>query len=75
LESMIANCFRLPSDDEQGRWMLCKDVITDLQQQYPMLEGGMYTSVKIGKILKFMGFDSQHSKHGQKYLLVPRKAA
>ncbi len=75
LESMIANCFRLPSDNEQGRWMLCKDVINDLQQQYPMLEGGMYTSVKIGKILKFMGFDTQHSKHGQKYLLIPRKAA
>ena len=75
LERMIESSFKVPSSEEQGHWMLCKDVIESLQQQYPMLEGGMYTNVRVGKILKFMGFDSQHSKHGQKYLLVPRKAA
>ncbi|MBO7553830.1 MAG: DUF3874 domain-containing protein [Bacteroidaceae bacterium] len=75
LERMIESSFKVPSSEEQGHWMLCKDVIESLQQQYPMLEGGMYTKVRVGKILKFMGFDSQHSKHGQKYLLVPRKAA
>ena len=75
LERMIESSFKVPSSEEQGHWMLCKDVIESLQQQYPMLEGGMYTNVRVGKILKFMGFDSQHSKHGQKYLLVPRNAA
>lgn len=75
LEGMIESCFRMPDDEEGGRWMLCKEVMENLQQQYPMLQGGMYTNVQIGKILKFKGYDSKRCKHGQMYLMAERKAA
>ena len=75
LEGMIDSCFRMPDDEEGGRWMLCKEVMENLQQLYPMLQGGMYTNVQIGKILKFKGYDSKRCKHGQMYLMAERKAA
>ena len=67
LETMISYCFRMPAEEEEGKWMVSSEVFDVLHQQYPMLVGYMSTKVKIGQTLKFMGCKSKHTKHGQAY--------
>ena len=74
LDVMIKNCFRMPSDDKEGKWMVSSEVFDTLHTQYPMLVGSMSTKVKIGQALKFMGCKSKHTKHGQAYLLIASAA-
>ena len=74
LESMISCCFRVPLEKEEGRWMLCKEVFEELQSQFPTLISDHSTKVKIGQVLRYMGCASQHSRHGQMYQLINKRA-
>ena len=74
LESMIACCFRVPIEEEEGRWMLCKEVFDELQIQFPTLISDHSTKVKIGQVLRYMGCVSQHSRYGQMYQLICKRA-
>jgi predicted P-loop ATPase len=74
LESMISCCFRVPLEKEEGRWMLCKEVFEELQNQFPTLISDHSTKVKIGQVLRYMGCASQHSRHGQMYQLINKRA-
>ncbi|MCR5574546.1 MAG: DUF3874 domain-containing protein [Bacteroidaceae bacterium] len=75
LENMINCCFRIPQEHEEGKWMLCKQVHETLQERYPNFIGDNSAKIKIGNTLKFMGCLSQHTRQGQKYLLIPKEAA
>ena len=75
LEGMVDSCFRVPEDEEQGRWMLGSEVIKTLQGHYPMLQDDLSTKVKIGKVLKLMGCSLMHGRNGQLYQLVIKQAA
>ena len=75
LEDMIKGCFRIPNEDEEGKWMLCKQVYDKLQERYPYFVGDQSIKIKIGNTLKFMGCSSQHTRQGQMYQLIPREAA
>ena len=75
LEGMVDSCFRVPEDEEQGRWMLGSEVIKTLQGYYPMLQDDLSTKVKIGKVLKLMGCSLMHGRSGQLYQLVIKQAA
>ena len=74
LEPMINYCFRMPEEKEEGKWMVSSEVFDVLHLQYPMLVGNMSTKVKIGQTLKFMGYKSKHTKHGQAYQLFALSA-
>ena len=74
LEPMINYCFRMPEEKEEGKWMVSSEVFDVLHLQYPMLVGNMSTKVKIGQTLKFMGYQSKHTKHGQAYQLFALSA-
>lgn len=74
LETMISCCFRVPTETEEGRWMLCKEVFEELQGQFPALISDHSTKVKIGQALRFMGCASQHSRNGQMYQLISKRA-
>ncbi|MBR1940250.1 MAG: DUF3874 domain-containing protein [Bacteroidaceae bacterium] len=74
LESMISCCFRVPLEEEEGHWMLCKEVFEELQNQFPTLISDHSTKVKIGQVLRYMGCASQHSRHGQMYQLINKRA-
>ena len=74
LETMINYCFRMPEEEEEGKWMVSSEVFDVLHLQYPMLVGNMSTKVKIGQTLKFMGCKSKHTKHGQAYQLFALSA-
>ena len=73
LESMIACCFRVPLKEEEGHWMLCKEVFDELQIQFPSLLSDHSTKVKIGQVLRYMGCASQHSRYGQMYQLINKR--
>ncbi|MBE6289420.1 MAG: helicase [Bacteroidaceae bacterium] len=75
LEDMIKGCFRIPNDEEEGKWMLCKEVYEKLQERYPYFVGDQSIKIKIGNTLKFMGCSSQHTRQGQMYQLIPKEAA
>ena len=75
LEDMIKGCFRIPNDEEEGKWMLCKQVYEKLQERYPYFVGDQSIKNKIGNTLKFMGCSSQHTRQGQMYQLIPKEAA
>ena len=75
LEDMIKGCFRIPNDEEEGKWMLCKQVYEKLQERYPYFVGDQSIKIKIGNTLKFMGCSSQHTRQGQMYQLIPKEAA
>ena len=75
LEGMVDSCFRVPEDEEQGRWMLGSEVIKTLQGHYPMLQDDLSTKVKIGKVLKLMGCSLMHGRNGQLYQLITKNAA
>ena len=74
LETMLGYCFRMPADDEEGKWMVSSEVFEVLHQQYPMLMGNIGMKVKIGQTLKFLGCKSKHTKHGQAYQLIAKAA-
>ena len=75
LEDMIKGCFRIPNDEEEGKWMLCKQVYEKLQERYPYFVGDQSIKIKIGNTMKFMGCSSQHTRQGQMYQLIPKEAA
>ena len=75
LEDMIKGCFRIPNDEEEGKWMLCKQVYEKLQERYPYFVGDQSIKIKIGNTLKFMGCSSQHTRQGQMYQLISKEAA
>ena len=75
LESMLSYCFKMPSQEEEGKWMVSSAVFEVLHKQYPMLINSMSTKVKIGQTLKFMGCQCKHTKHGQAYRLVNTEVA
>ena len=74
LETMISYCFRMPAEEEEGRWMICSEVFDVLHLQYPMLVGNLSTKIKIGQALKFMGCKSRHTRNGQAYQLLALSA-
>ena len=74
LETMISYCFRMPAEEEEGRWMVCSEVFDVLHLQYPMLVGNLSTKIKIGQALKFMGCKSRHTRNGQAYQLLALSA-
>ena len=70
LETMLSYCFKVPSEKEEGKWMISSEVFEVLHKQYPMLINSMSTKVKIGQTLKYLGCQCKHTKHGQAYRLV-----
>ena len=74
LETMISYCFRMPAEEEEGKWMVCSEVFDVLHLQYPMLVGSLSTKIKIGQALKFMGCKSKHTRNGQACQLLALSA-
>ena len=75
MERMVKHCYRLPKEGEDAPWLLSAEVFDTLQRKYPHLQRNQATKVKMGNALKFMGCSSQHSRKGQMYQLIPKKAA
>ena len=70
MEGLLHQCFRLPSKEEEGIWLSCKQVSEVLQKVYPSMKRGNATNIRIGQTLKYLGCQMKHTKIGAAYKLI-----
>ena len=70
MESLLAQCYRLPTDGEEGQWLTCRQVCETLVKTFPTMKRGTSTNVRIGQTLKYLGCQSKHTKNGAAYKLI-----
>ena len=70
VDDMVKSYFRIPAEDEEGKWLINSEVFDILHVQYPTLASSMSCRIKIGKSLKLMGCQCKHTKRGQAYYLM-----
>ena len=75
LSEMLDVCFRLPKAGECGRSMSMKQIMDVLKGQYPTVTPNHSMKMRVGVLLKEMGFEMTHHRDGNYYQLVVRKAA
>ena len=74
LEEMIAETFRKPADDEEGRWWTLGEIAAHLQQRYRSQDTRTLTLRAIGRVLNIprFHFDSKRRPQGMVYWLAER---
>ena len=70
MEGILQQCFRLPSPQEDGEWLTCRQVGDALLKVYPTLKRCNATNIRIGQTLKYLGCQSKHTFKGAMYKLV-----
>ena len=70
MESLLAQCYRLPADGEEGQWLTCKQVCETLIKTFPTMKRGNATAIRIGQTLKYLGCQSMHTRTGVAYKLI-----
>lgn len=74
LETMLAVCFRLPDEKDEGVWMKTSEICQDVCQQYPSMQVSAGLKIKIGQTLKALGCEARHTNSGQMYRLERNSA-
>ena len=74
MEGILQQCFRLPSPQEDGEWLTCRQVGDALLKVYPTLKRCNGTNVRIGQTLKYLGCQTKHTKWGVAYKLMKNAA-
>ena len=75
LGEMFVACFRKPKEGEVVKKMNCDQIITIIQQDYPSLQNTIGNKVRLGKIIKALGFNHKEHSHVTYYEVVPLHAA
>jgi hypothetical protein len=75
LGDMFVACFRQPNEGEAAKKMNCDQLITIIQKDYPSLQNTVGNKVRLGKIIKALGFSHKERSHIAYYEVVPLKAA
>ena len=75
LGEMFVACFRKPKEGEVVKKMNCDQIITIIQQDYPSLQNTIGNKVRLGKIIKALGFKHKEHSHVTYYEVVPLHAA
>ena len=75
LGEMFAACFRQPKEGEVVKKMNCEQIITIIQHDYPSLQNTIGNKVRLGKIIKALGFNHKEHSHVTYYEVVPLHAA
>ena len=70
MEGLLHQCFRLPSEEEEGVWLTCKQVSEAIQKVYPSMKRGNSTNIRIGQTLKYLGCEMKHTYKGAAYKLI-----
>ncbi len=74
MESMIAACYHIPEDGEEGEWLTSKEVCLGIGKLFPTIQLSNSTKIRIGQTLKFMGCAAKHTRTGAVYKLVKESA-
>ena len=75
LGEMFLACFRQPNEGEVVKKMNCDQIISIIQKDYPSLEKTVGNKVKLGKVVKSLGFSHKEHSHVAYYEVVPLKVA
>jgi predicted P-loop ATPase len=75
LGDMFVACFRQPKEGEAAKKMNCDQLITIIQNDYPSLQNTVGNKVRLGKIIKALGFSHKERSHIAYYEVIPLKAA
>ena len=75
LGEMFVACFRKPKEGEVVKKMNCDQIITIIQHDYPSLQNTIGNKVRLGKIIKALGFNHKEHSHVTYYEVVPLHAA
>ena len=69
-QEIFYKCFRLPTDEKEGRLMTATEIFCRLQKKFPAALRGSNAS-QMGKTLQAIGVKRTHTRHGNAYLVVP----
>ena len=75
LGEMFAACFRQPKEGEVVKKMNCEQIITIIRHDYPSLQNTIGNKVRLGKIIKALGFNHKEHSHVTYYEVVPLHAS
>ena len=69
-QEIFHKCFRLPTDEQEGRLMTATEIFCRLQKKFPAALRTSNAS-QMGKMLQALGVQRTHSRLGNAYLVVP----
>ena len=75
LGEMFAACFRQPEEGEACKQMNCDQMMVEMQKIFPSLTNTIGNKVRLGKIIKALGFKFREKAHISYYDVVPVRAA
>jgi len=75
LGEIFASCFRLPKEGETAKKMNCREIMSEMQREYPSLESNFANNVRLGKLISSLGFKHKDHSRVLYYEVVPLKAA
>ena len=70
LEQLVSQCYQLPEGETEGSWLSSDEVLHGVKRQFPQLRCDHSTKVRLGKVLRFLGCESKHTREGAVYRLV-----
>ena len=71
LERLVCHCYQLPEGEGEGTWLSSNEVLSGVKRQFPQLRCDQGIKVRLGKMLRYIGCESKHSKKGTLYRLIP----
>lgn len=71
MEGMLCQCFRLPKENEDGKWVASNEVYTTLLGKFTALPPASKAKLSIGRVLRYLGCQLKHTNCGQMYKLIP----
>ncbi len=69
LERLVCHCYQLPEGEAEGTWLSSNEVLSGVKRQFPQLRCDHSTKVRLGKVLRFLGCESKHTREGMVYRL------
>ena len=75
IAEIVQATFRLPKENESPKYMNCRDILREIQQEYPSVKSDRSTRIQLGLAMKKMGVEHVLREHVPFYKLVSQKAA
>ena len=72
---IVSICFRKPNKGEKVKALNCKEMLSIIQEEYPMVKSTHSTKVHIGLAMKEQGYESYTHSNLSYYYAVPQKSA
>ena len=75
IAEMVEVCFRKPEDGEEAKMMSTTMLLKHIKKEYPSVKCSSGNSVRVGKAMKSLGYESTNRSNVHFYKVVPLNAA